>query len=236
MKGGYVKLHRKILDNPITEKPVWAWLWVVLLLKANHQETKMIWNNNLIVIKEGQFITGRKELSKETKIPETTIERILEFLEKTGQIGQQKTTKYRLITIINWKDYQHSDNKRTTNGQQMDTNKNDKNDKNNIELPIWLNTKAWDAWVEHRKEKKKTLTPLSMKMQIKFLSDHKDDHVQIIKNSITNGWTGLFPLKKDQFMKRTPPRFIEPSTSKEDNDRRNLLIEQSEKLAGKFKI
>ena len=83
-----------------------------------------MWNNNTIIVKEGQFITGRKELSKVTGIPETTIERILEYLEKEHQIGQQKTTKYRLITVVNWKEYQIKDNKRTTNGQQTDTNKN----------------------------------------------------------------------------------------------------------------
>ena len=132
MENGWIKLHRKLLENPIMKKPHWAWLWVILLLKANHKENKMIWNNDVIVIKEGQFITGRKELSKQSGLSETTIERVLDYLEKSNQIGQQKTTKYRLITIVNWKDYQELDNKRTTNGQQADTNKNDKNDKKNI--------------------------------------------------------------------------------------------------------
>lgn len=116
------------------KKPTWAWLWVVLLLKANHKEEKMIWNNNIIIIKEGQFITGRKELSKASGIPESTLEDILKYLENQHQIEQQKTTKYRLITIVNWKDYQKpdikSDNKATTKQQQADTNKNDNNVKN----------------------------------------------------------------------------------------------------------
>ena len=133
-KTGYVKIYRIVLENPIIKKPVYAWLWTVLLLKTNHKETKMIWNGKVIIIKEGQFITGRKQLSKETNIPESTIERILEYLENEHQIEQQKTTKFRLITIVNWKKYQqvdnNSDNKRTTSGQQADTNKNDKNDKN----------------------------------------------------------------------------------------------------------
>lgn len=89
-----------------------------------------MWNNQIIVIKEGQLVTGREKLSKETGIPESTVERILNYLEKEHQIGQQKTTKYRLITIVNWEKYQVADNKWTTNGQQMDTYKNDKNDKN----------------------------------------------------------------------------------------------------------
>ena len=106
MENGWIKLHRKLLSNPIMKRPSWAWLWVVLLLKANHNEKKMIWNDNIVIVKEGQFITGRKELSKETGIPETTIERILDFLETGHQIGQQKKNKFRLITIVNWKEYQ----------------------------------------------------------------------------------------------------------------------------------
>lgn len=102
---------------------------------ANHQDkTSFIWNGKTMVLHDGQLLTGRKELSTQSGIPPTTIERILKYLENEHQIGQQKTTKYRVITIINWKDYQKmdtiSDNKRTTNGQQTDTFKNVKNDNN----------------------------------------------------------------------------------------------------------
>ena len=111
-------------------------------------------------------------------------------------------------------------------------------DKNNIEpeLPIWLNKNAWNAWIQYKKERKQKMTPSIIKFQLSVLDKNKEDHAQIIKNSITNGWTGLFPLKKDQFIKKIPPRFIEPSTSKEDNDRRNELLKQSEGLANKFKV
>lgn len=138
MDNGWIKLHRKLLENPLIQKPQWAWLWVVLLLLASHKENKFMWNGNILVIKEGQFITGKDKLSKLSGISKTTIERILNYLEKEGQIGQQKTTKYRLITIVNWKDYQQVDNKRTTNGQQTDTIKNDNNDNNRYRDPLIL--------------------------------------------------------------------------------------------------
>lgn len=107
-------------------------------------------------------------------------------------------------------------------------------DKIREELPIWLNKNAWSAWEQHRKEKKKSLTPTSKKLQLRFLEENKENHAQIIKNSITNGWTGLFPIKQDGF-KKLPPRFVEPNTSKEDNERRNEILRQSESLANKFK-
>jgi len=170
MRNGWIKLHRKLLDNPIAQKPAYAWLWTTLLLLANHKENKFMWNEKIIIIKNGQLITGREELSKKSGIPPTTIERILQTLENGHQIEQQKTTKFRLITIVKWKEYQSmdskTDNKRTTNGQQTDTIKNDKNDKNdkNIDIP---SPSAPDS-------------PFNLKEEIQKLKDSPQRHIQLI--------------------------------------------------------
>lgn len=134
MNNGWIKLHRRLLENPAINRPAYISLWVILLLKANHKVHKFMWNNDVIYIKEGQLLTGRKELSALSGIPESTIEDILKSLESQQQIRQEKTTKYRVITILNWDKYQgsdkESDNKATTKQQQTDTNKNEKNKKN----------------------------------------------------------------------------------------------------------
>ena len=119
MDNGWIKLHRKILNNPISAKPTWVWLWITLLLLANHEsDHEFIWNGANVKLKKGQFVTGRKKLKEITGIPETTIEDILKYLETRHQIRQQKTSKYRLITILKWEDYQNpdikSDNRATT--------------------------------------------------------------------------------------------------------------------------
>jgi hypothetical protein len=137
---GWIKLHRKVLENPMAERPSYFSLWVILLLRANHKDNQMIWNGKSITIKEGQFITSRNKLSIQSGIPESTIERILKYFENEQQIEQQKNTKFRLITIKNWKDYQKMDgsidNKRTDREHQMDTNKNDKNEDNEKVIEI----------------------------------------------------------------------------------------------------
>lgn len=131
---GWIKLHRKIIDKGYYKKSQYVHLWLHLLLKANHKNEEFMWNSEIIIIKDGQFLTGRKELSQETGIPESSIEDILKIFERQHQIQQQKTTKYRIITILNWKEHQQSDiksnNRATTEQQQADTNKNDNNDKN----------------------------------------------------------------------------------------------------------
>lgn len=69
-----------------------------------------------------------------------------------------------------------------------------------VELPEWLNREKWEEWEQHRKEIKKKLTPLTVKKQIKLLSNYIPIYDLIIEQSIQNGWTGLFPEKVDQKM------------------------------------
>lgn len=70
-------------------------------------------------------------------------------------------------------------------------------------LPDWLNKEAWAEWELYRKEIKKKLTPTTVKRQLKELEAHKADHVEMIANSIRNGWTGLFPINKGRTAKQT---------------------------------
>jgi hypothetical protein len=134
------------MDKGYYKKSQYVHLWLHLLLKANHIKAEFMWNGKIIIIKEGQLLTGRKELSIDTGITEGTIENILKMLENEHQILQQKTTKFRIITILNWCEYQSIDNKIdskvTTELQQTDTNKNNKNeenDKNDIYM-LWIKT------------------------------------------------------------------------------------------------
>lgn len=167
MNNGWVKIHRKILEKGFYQKSAYVHLWLHLLLTANHEPKEFMWNGNIILIKEGQMITGRKELSRQTKIPESTIEDILKFLEIQHQIQQQKTTKYRLITIVNWIKHQSnnkkSNNRATTEQQQADTNKNDKNVKN-----------------DKKKIAETSSAPFSLKEEIKKLEDNPRRDMNII--------------------------------------------------------
>jgi len=172
-----------------------------------------MWNNQTILIREGQFLTGRKELSKETGISETTVERILKMLENEQQIIQEKTTKFRIITIINWKEYQggqQTDNKRTTDGQQTDTNKNDKNDKNdknlvgsdkleyfesifNIQIPP-EHLNAWRTWIEWKAENDKPIKRIGAQSDIQILKDAMRERISptnLIKEAIDNKHAGM---------------------------------------------
>jgi hypothetical protein len=145
--GGFVKIYRSTLQKGWYQRSEYVHLWVHLIMLAQFAESETWFNGETIKLKPGQLVTGRKKLSMDTGIPETTVERILNCFESGQQIGQQKSNKSRLISILNWSKWQESgqqngqqtDNKRTTNGQQADTiirmNKNIKNDKKESSEP-----------------------------------------------------------------------------------------------------
>lgn len=138
--NGWVKMYRKTENNPIVCKDNdYFRVWHHLLYKANHQTQYVIFNNEKIEIKPGQYITGRKQISEACNVSESKAERILKWFENDQQIEQQTSSKGRLITIINWNKYQQIEqqfgqkvgNVQTIIDQRTLTNKNDKNDKNN---------------------------------------------------------------------------------------------------------
>lgn len=129
MAGGWIKVHRSLQEKGWYKKPEAVALWIHLLMEASHNEKEVFWNGRTTILKPGQFITGRKSLSEKTGIAQTTIERWLNVFESGQQIGQQKTSTSRLISITNWKQYQErgqmsgqqTDSGRTADGQRTDT-------------------------------------------------------------------------------------------------------------------
>ena len=144
---GYIKLHRKILDNPIVCKDSdYFSVWIYLLLNATHKEIPAIFKGKKITLKPGQLITGRLSIADKLRISESKVKRILVDLENDQQIDRQRSNKNSLVSILNWGHYQKSDqqnnqqmtNNRPTNDQQVTTNNNDNND-NNILYQSLLN-------------------------------------------------------------------------------------------------
>ena len=138
MDNGWIKLHRKLLENPIFENAFLLQIFIYCLLRANHKDNEMIWNGKTEVIKAGSFITGRVQMAKDLKQKESALYKRLHLLTKLGYIELKSNNKFTLLTIVKYSTYQitnsneeqQSNNKVTTKEQQSNTNKNDKNDKN----------------------------------------------------------------------------------------------------------
>lgn len=65
-------------------------------------------------------------------------------------------------------------------------------------LPDWLPPDVWDSWREERRERKKAMTTRAENEAIGALSELRargHDPVAVIRQSIANGWSGLFEVK-----------------------------------------
>ncbi|WP_201319089.1 conserved phage C-terminal domain-containing protein [Paenibacillus sp. EPM92] len=132
---GWIKLHRKLLTSPFFADPNYLKLWVLCLLKASHQSTKQLIGNQLIDLQEGQFVTGRHAIEEEfnkgikpsLQLSSSTLWRMLSRFESEQMLNIKKTTKYSVVTVVNWSQYQDLDSIWTANEQQLNTNKNVKN-------------------------------------------------------------------------------------------------------------
>lgn len=136
---GWIKVHRKILENPIVMKDSEYFIvWMYLLLHASHKDYPVIFDGKKVTLKAGQLITGRKKISENTGVNESKVKRILKTFKSDQQIDQRTCPQNSLITVLNWDKYQISDqpndqrvtNEWPTSDQRVTTNKNIKNIKN----------------------------------------------------------------------------------------------------------
>lgn len=154
---GWIKLHRKTLDNPIiTKDSDYLAVWIYLLLNATHQEYDTLFKGKRITLQKGQLITGTISISQKLKINKDKVQRILKSFENDKQITQQTSNKNRLISILNWDKYQEFDkqndkqviNKCETDDKQLITNKNVKNIKNDKNVTTTVGDSCVDGLQE----------------------------------------------------------------------------------------
>lgn len=144
--NGYIKIDRRIMR--------WGWyddnntkaLWLHLLLSAYWDDGEYHGDT----IHAGSFPTTYAKLSEQTGMTEKQIRNSLEKLKKTEEISTIRRSKYNIITINKWADYQgeradkgHSKgNQRAFKGQSQYIDEEYKNIKNikNIyidKLPVY---------------------------------------------------------------------------------------------------
>ena len=109
MNGGWIKLHRLLLDHPRYSDDKWPRVFIHLLLLAKFRPCKATFMGRVIVLRPGQFITKLPEIASALKIHESSVRRILKILKTERQIDWESGNKSRLITIVNWEKFQGDD-------------------------------------------------------------------------------------------------------------------------------
>lgn len=130
MAEGWIKIHRRMLKNPVVMKDSdHLSVWLFLLLNASHVVHFSVFDGKKTKLKPGELITGRSKIALALGLSESKVERILKLFKTELMVRQRSSTKSRLISIINWENYQISEqhieqqanNNRTTSEQQPDT-------------------------------------------------------------------------------------------------------------------
>lgn len=109
--GGWIKLHRKVLDNEIWCDVTVFRLFTLLMLKATHQEMRVRGQT----LKRGQYVRSYSKLTEDLAYKEgrglktmskSTVMRAVKKLVITGMVDISETEYGTLFTIINYDMYQ----------------------------------------------------------------------------------------------------------------------------------
>ncbi|PRR70888.1 DNA replication protein DnaD [Clostridium thermopalmarium] len=138
---GWISLYRSIQDHWLwQEKPFSkGQAWLDLLLSANHQDKKIVFDSNLIEVKRGEFITSIRKLCERWGWSNSKVKKFLDLLQDDGMIYYKSDTKKTAINIVKYKTYQilsdtknvtetaQTNHRNITETPQKHTNNNDNN-------------------------------------------------------------------------------------------------------------
>lgn len=139
---GFITLQRQIQDWQWYRHPHTAFLFIHLLLSANYVDGQF----NGMTIRRGQLVTSVPRLSTDTGLSIQQTKTALAHLRLTGEITDESTNQYRVITVVKYNQYQKltdkiSNDQPTTNRQNLqrltDDSSNDQpqyNNNNNITI------------------------------------------------------------------------------------------------------
>ena len=207
---GWIKIHRKLLNHWAAKEPEFLAVWIRLMMEANHEDKKTMFSGALIDIKRGQLVYGRNEFSARSGVSVAKLRRIIKILISEHMISQQTTTKYSIISITKYAEYQGGNQqktiKRPTNDQQTTTSKEVKETKEVKEVrtqskldfsswPCKPDPQIWAEYLATRKKKKATdvsqtvVNQLGKELQkLASLGYSVDD---CLAEMITRNWIGL---------------------------------------------
>ncbi|HFE4305318.1 TPA: DnaD domain protein [Staphylococcus aureus] len=149
---GWISIDRSIQNHWLfKEKRTFSKFeaWIYLLMEANHSKAKVAIGNQIVTVERGQRLTSILTLSDLFNWSRFKVKTFLDLLESDGMLEVKTTSKYTLITIVNYDFYQseqgrnqhqndikptskqHQSNINPTSKQhQTNTNNNDNKDNN----------------------------------------------------------------------------------------------------------
>ncbi|BCN94485.1 TPA: DnaD domain-containing protein [Staphylococcus aureus] len=129
---GWISIDRSIQNHWLfKEKRTFSKFeaWIYLLMEANHSEAKVPIGNQIVTVERGQRLTSILTLSDLFNWSRFKVKTFLDLLESDGMLEVKTTSKYTLITIVNYDFYQSEQGR---NQHQNDINPTSKQHQSNI--------------------------------------------------------------------------------------------------------
>ncbi|KNF08531.1 hypothetical protein CLPU_6c00170 [Gottschalkia purinilytica] len=210
---GWIKLHRQLKDHFVYKDSEMLHIWIHILLSVTHDYCEPVINKKIVKLYPGQCIFGREKwartLFRDEKKALSVYRTILLFKE-ADMIDYFPTSKYSIITVKNWSNYQRFFEKNQKNEHHSEQNQEQQNEhKENTENTDIGDSKKHEN--EHSDEQQKntnknvknekninyiyeywnskkiiTHRKLTKKMETKIKGILKDYSIEEVKETINN--------------------------------------------------
>ncbi|HBI8780836.1 TPA: DnaD domain-containing protein [Staphylococcus aureus] len=200
---GWISIDRSIQNHWLfKEKRTFSKFeaWIYLLMEANHSKAKVPIGNQIVTVERGQRLTSILTLSDLFNWSRFKVKTFLDLLESDGMLEVKTTSKYTLITIVNYDFYQseqgrnqhqndikptskqHQSNINPTSKQhQTNTNNNDNKDNNEKNVNNEKKAAAFDFFQDNGFG---FITPYNLDDLNYYLDSFENDSDEIVTASL----------------------------------------------------
>ncbi|HDK7775653.1 TPA: DnaD domain-containing protein [Staphylococcus aureus] len=200
---GWISIDRSIQNHWLfKEKRTFSKFeaWIYLLMEANHSKAKVPIGNQIVTVERGQRLTSILTLSDLFNWSRFKVKTFLDLLESDGMLEVKTTSKYTLITIVNYDFYQseqgrnqhqndikptskqHQSNINPTSKQhQTNTNNNDNKDNNEKNVNNEKKITAFDFFQDNGFG---FITPYNLDDLNYYLDSFENDSDEIVTASL----------------------------------------------------
>ena len=106
MSGGYVKIFRKVLENPNASNPLFLAVWSYILLKASHKPYVMRIAGQDRELEAGDLVCSCRKIAEYFSINKDTANNILNTMENASMIRRTLYARKTVISVLKWSSYQ----------------------------------------------------------------------------------------------------------------------------------
>ena len=103
---GWIALHRKIREHWIWQDEKYFKRWCDLLMLAAWEPTLAVFAKEKVQLKRGQLVTSVRTLMHRWETNNKYVSRFFTLLEEDGMIQCLRYTKYSVVTIVHFDQYQ----------------------------------------------------------------------------------------------------------------------------------